>query len=262
MFNDLFTIQELCIGVLAFIRIGAILFTLPIFGDQPTPVQLRILMSIGLTVCLYPIIAKLWTAPIPGDVISWLIVICKELLVGVLIGFVAKLIFDGMVMAAGLVGYQMGFGMANMMIPDANEQMNAFTAFHRIIIMLIFLSLGLHFIFLRAIVDTFELIPAGIIRSNMAIGQLLITYTGTIFTTAIQLSAPVLIALLFTMAALGLVARAVPQMNVFTLSFPFSFFIGILVYMASLPFFPNYIQERFYGSYEDIFGLIRGLSPL
>lgn len=262
MVGELFSIEQFYIGVLAFIRIGAILFALPIFGDRPTPVQMRVLMSIVLTLCLYPIISTAWKAPMPVGILSWLLVIAKEIFVGVIIGFTAKLIFDGMVMAAALVGYQMGFGMSNMMIPDADAQLNSFTAFHRVLIMLIFLSLGLHYVFLHAVVDSFELIPAGVIRNNGSVGTLLIEYSAAIFSTAMQLAAPVLISLLFTMAALGLVARAVPQMNIFTLSFPISFFIGIMVYAASLPFFPNWIQQRFMSSYENIYTVIRGLSPI
>jgi len=235
---------------------------LPIFGDSPTPVQIRILMAIALTFCLFPIIGQTWQAATPVGPWGWLLIVGKELLIGLMIGYVAKLVFDGLVMASSLVAYQMGFGMSNLMIPDAGAQMDSFTAFHRCLVMLIFLGLNLHLMFMKSMADTFRLIPAGMVDINNGLGQSLIQYTAAVFATGLQLAAPVIIALLFTMAALGLMARAVPQMNVFTLSFPISFFIGILVYIASLPFFPDWMSGLFEESYENVYTVIRGLAPV
>src|SRR5690606_26126640 len=131
------------------------------------------------------------------------------------------------------------------LIADANQQMDAFTALHRFLIMLIFLSMGLHHIFLQGIVQSFQSIPAGTGMPQSDFALVLISVTASIFSVALQLSAPILVALLFTMAGLGLIARTVPQMNVFTMSFPASFFIGLLVYAATAPFFPEIIQWRF-----------------
>ena len=155
----------------------------------------------------------------------------------------------------------MGFGMANTFIPDADQQLNSFTAFHRLVVMLIFLALNMHHILMAAMKKSFAWIPAGTMIPRGEVGQLLISATGNIFEISMQLAAPVLISLLFTMAALGLVARAVPQMNVFTLSFPISFFVGLLVYVASIPFFPEWMQSTYVEEYENLFATLKGFSP-
>ena len=128
-------------------------------------------------------------------------------------------------MAASFVGYQMGFGTANIMMPGSDTQMNAFTSFHRIFILLVFLSLNLHYIYLHAITKSFQIVPAGMGLPTGEFIQIILQSTSEIFKVSLQLAAPMLVALLFSMAALGLVARTVPQMNVFTLSFPLSFFV-------------------------------------
>jgi flagellar biosynthetic protein FliR len=163
-------------------------------------------------------------------------------------------------MAASFVAYQMGFGTGTLFLPDANANMDSFTAFHRLLIMLIFFSLSLHQIFIGAIVETFTLIPGGGASFNGEIGILFINLTSGIFAIGLQLAAPILVSMMFTMAALGLIARTVPQMNVFTMSFPISFGVGIMVYIATLPFFPAWMQDHFFEGQEQISALIRSMK--
>jgi flagellar biosynthesis protein FliR len=247
-------------GTLIFVRIGGILFFLPIFGDSPTPARVRVLLAAGLTFAFYNIVPPLTNIEQFNEVTTIVWALFKELLIGFTLGFITKIAFDGVLMAASLVGFQMGFGTANLFIPDAGQQLNSFTAFHRILMILIFLGMDLHHTFLQAISESFTVLHLGGILPQAGLGELAISLTASIFVVAIQLAAPVLVALLFTMAALGLAARTVPQLNVFTLSFPASFFIGLLVYMASLPYFPEWLQQHFTENQEQMFMALRGLK--
>lgn len=233
------------IGSLIFIRVGGIFFSLPIFGDDPVPLRVRALLSVAVAFVLFPVVVPQWFQGFPKDGFEYLFLVVKELMIGLITGYIARLVFDGFVMSASVVGYQMGFGTANLMIPDAKAQMNSFTAMHRIFLMLIFLSLNLHHNYIYALSDSFRLIPSGGFHLNGEIGLKLIEVSAGVFITAVKLAAPVLVALMFTMAALGLIARTVPQMNIFTMSFPTSFFIGLLVYIASLPYFPQLVKKGF-----------------
>ena len=154
----------------------------------------------------------------------------------------------------------MGFGTASLFMPDYSDRLDSFTALHRMVVMLVFLSLGLHQIFIAAIVDSFKLIPGGAAELHGNLANIFISVTGGMLAVAIQLAAPILVALLFTMAALGLVARAVPNMNVFVMSFPASFCIGLVVYIATLPFFPGWMQEHFLNSHEQMFAALRSMG--
>jgi flagellar biosynthesis protein FliR len=252
--------NQLLVGALAFLRIGGILFGLPIFGDAPTPARARILTALALTIGIYPLIPPGWAPILAVDPLVIGAYIVKELLIGLTIGFFARVAFDGLMMAASVVSFQMGFGTANLFLPDYSERMDGFSAFHRMIVMLIFLTLGLHQIFIRAIADTFELIPGGAARLTAPLGVMFINLTGGMLSVAIQLAAPVLVALLFTMAALGLIARTVPNMNAFIMSFPASFCVGLVIYIATLPFFPGWMTEHFASLHEQITGVIRALA--
>ena len=248
-------------GGLIFLRVSGIMFTLPIFGDEPTPVRVRVLLSAAIAFIVFPVIMPDWFRGMPNDIIGLGVMGARELIIGLLIGFISRVVFDGIIMAASVVGYQMGFGTANLMIPDAKIQMNSFTALHRVFLMLIFLSLNLHHNYITAIVDSFRLVPSGFASPHSDIGGLLIQTTSSLFVVATQLAAPVLVALMFTMAALGLIARTVPQMNIFTMSFPTSFFVGLLIYIASMPYFPQLVKRAFSENNKIMLTAIRGLAP-
>jgi flagellar biosynthetic protein FliR len=160
-------------------------------------------------------------------------------------GFSAKLMFEGIILAANLVGYQMGFGTGSLILGNSEAEMTSFTALHRILVTMIFFSLNLHHAYFTAIANTFDLIPAGAAFPSQSLTATMISATAGIFKTAIQLAAPIFVAMLFTTAALGLVARTVPQLNVFTLSFPISFFIGLGIYIATTPYLVHWIHEHF-----------------
>lgn len=255
------TVESILRAVLVFIRVGAVLFALPIIGDQPTPVRVRILLSIAMAFAIQGIIPDNWLTRLPEDVLEYFIMALKEACIGVLLGFVARMAFDSIVMAGSLVGFQMGFGVADLMIPDAQMQMSAFSALHRIILVMIFLCLNLHHMYFDAIVRTFSMIPAGGIFPHRELGGYMIRMSSDLFRIAMQLSAPMLVALLFTNTALGLIARTVPQLNVFSMSFPLGFFVGLLIYLSCLPFLPGWASEHFHNSELQILQTLKGLSP-
>ncbi len=257
--DSVISTNQVFVGTLIFLRIGGILFALPVVGDQPTPVRVRLLLALALTICLYPIIPSSWMPNLALDPFVVANYVIRELLIGVVIGFVARVAFDGIVMASTLVAYQMGFGTGQLFMPDFGGQIDAFTAFHRALIMLIFFTLGLHHIFFTAIMDSFLLIPGGAAQISGSLGPILTEITAGVLVIAVQLSAPILVALLFTMAALGLVARTVPQMNVFVMSFPISFAIGVIVYIATLPMFPSWLQDHFIGTHDQITAALRAM---
>ena len=127
-------------GSFAFLRISSLFSTLPIFSEKFVPVQVRILASLSLTFALIGLISNYWPVPATATNIEYAYIIVREILIGVSLGFIARLIFDAITMSAAIVGYQMGFGTANLIMPGSGEQSNAFTMLHRMIALMIFTS--------------------------------------------------------------------------------------------------------------------------
>lgn len=238
-----------------FLRISCIVALLPLFGDSSVPIRVRILLSVALTAGIYPLIASEIAAnltPAFNDIGSLSILMMKELLIGLVLGYTAKLAFDGVVMAANMVGLQMGFNTASVFIPDAEDTTNGFTALHRMLVVLIFLALNLHHIYIKTVFDSFNFIPLGQAQMPGALNSHLLVVSAGIFATAVQLAAPLLVGLLFSTAALGLINRAVPQANVFVMSFPANFFVGLFIYMALIPLLPGWLTIHFEASRNHI----------
>lgn len=206
---------------------------------------------------MHPLLPPDWAPNLGADVISFSFYVIREMLIGVVIGYIARAAFDGILMAANICAYQMGFGTATLLAPEMGGSMDAFTMFHRMVVMLIFMTLGLHQVWIQALADSFRLIPGGGASLQGGLGILLLQTSASIFSTSLQLAAPLLVALLFAMAGMGLVARTVPQMNVFAMSFPVSFFLGLVIYAATLPFFPSWIQDHTDIGQESFFAALR-----
>ena len=238
-----------------FLRISCIVALLPLFGENSVPVRVRILLSLALTAGIVPILPDAYERSVTAtlmDVGSLALLMIKEMLIGVVLGYTAKLAFDGVVMAANIVGLQMGFNTASVFMPDSDEQTNGFSALHRLLIVLIFLALNMHHIYIKSIFESFKLIPVGQANISSTVNTHLLAVSAGIFSTALQLAAPLLVGLLFSTAALGLINRAVPQANVFVMSFPANFFVGLFIYMALLPLLPEWLNTHFSDSQQQI----------
>jgi flagellar biosynthetic protein FliR len=255
--------NQILTATAVFLRVLGIITLLPLFGEGGVPLRVRIIISVALSFGIYPLIpanyANLVHEAVRIGFSAIALLIAKELLIGVVIGFCAKLAFDGIVMSAYIVGIQMGFNTSNIFLPDSTDATNGFSAMHRILIILIFLSLNMHHIYLTSIYDTFRIIPIGFAMPSAGLAEVMIQTSAAIFMTALQLAAPTLVGLLFATAALGLISRAVPQANVFVLSFPVSFFTGLIIYMAMLPMLPGWLRGHFIGSQEQMMTAISTL---
>ncbi len=231
---------------LIFIRASCILYAIPLFGETSTPLRWRILFAAVLGVFFTMSLGQL-PSPAIKEPISLALAMINEVILGAMFGFAGRLFFDALIMSASIVGFQMGFGTADLLAGgDGSTHMNSFTAMHRILMMMFFLSLDLHHVFLAAIHETLIVAPVGgnFFASDRFVEHIA-TITASMFPIAVKLAAPVIAALLFTMAVMGMMARAGPQMNVFMMSFQVSFCLGMLVYLAMMPQMPRWLREYF-----------------
>lgn len=230
------------IGV--FFRLLGVLILLPMFGERQVPALLKIAFSLILSFIIFPMI-KVPVDQINIEVDALIGLVLKESAIGMVLGFVSRIVFYGVLLAAKFVGYQMGFGMANMLDPSSGAQISPLAQFQQVIALAIFLVFNFHHSFIQILKNSFSIVPIGKVYFSPEIGRQLIIYTGKIFLIGVKLAAPILTALVFTMFSLGLIARTVPQVNVFVLSFPISFLIGFIVFIVSLSFFTSELEGYF-----------------
>lgn len=245
-------------AILVFIRIGAILIAAPLFGSRNVPFQLKAGLSLVLAMVIFPVAGfqEVYLTGIPSLVTAMM----GEVLIGVIIGFTARLIFSAVQLAGQLIGFQMGFGIVNVIDPQTSTQFSIVAQFQNVMTLLIFLVLDAHYWFILAISSSFELIPPlGFCFTN-SLMEAIVSLSCDMFVIAAKVAAPVIAVLLFTSVALGLIARTVPQMNIFIVGFPIKIAIGLLGVGFSLPLLSVMLRNLFKRMGEDIIVLMKLMS--
>ena len=197
--------------------------------------------------------------PEPRSVFELATFLMADVTIGLGIAFIARLIFGAVQVAGTVVDFQMGFGVVNVIDPQTDTQVSVTAQFHNILAILIFLVTDAHHFIIQAIVDSFFIInPAEVDFTGITPEYMLHLFSGT-FTTAVKIAAPIMAILFFLSVGLGLVARTVPQMNVFIVGFPLQIGVGLVMVGLSMPFFNILIQREMYELPIKFMGFLRAL---
>lgn len=222
--------------MLMFVRISTIMFLLPMIGDQGLPSIVKVGVSLGVTLLLYPVV-PLTTVTISSSIWGFFQAAMLEVLVGMALGFATQLIFYGIQMSGQVIGIQMGFGIVNVLDPMTNVQVSIVSRVQYLFGFYLFLIIGGHHMFLMAVGESFRLVPIGTFAFTGGMISEFVALTAKVFNIAIRIGAPAMVALLMTDVALGFIARVAPQMNVFLVGFPLKIATGLIMVSLALPMF-------------------------
>lgn len=226
----------------AFVRSFAVVALLPFLGGRSVPFMVKVGMATLLAIMVTPLIHN----SLPPLDRLFVIGIFREVLIGITIGFVVRLIFAGVEMAGQVTGIQMGFGVATVIDPQTNSQLSVFAQLFNIVAALLFFSLNMYLALIMALKESFDIVPPyGFTLSPSLLDGFLIL-TGSIFTLALKIAAPIMVVILLINIALGIVARTVPQMNVFIIGFPITIAGGLVVFLLALPFFTGLVGNLYH----------------
>ena len=249
-------LQELQIFLLVFLRLTAILMSIPIFGGKNIPITFKAGMAISVSVIIFPVL-KFENLPYYSEVIPFGIGVIGEILLGTIIGLCVNLIFAGIQLAGQLAGYQMGFAISNVMDPQTGTQTSIIAGFQNIMAMLLFLAFNAHHWFLKSLEDCFNLVPLFNFAIKGPVIEHFMRLSGNMFIIAVKVAAPVMAALLVTSVCLGLVARTVPRMNVFLVGMPLKIGLGLIFVAISMPFLAYFLKQVFIELGENILLLLK-----
>jgi flagellar biosynthetic protein FliR len=241
-----------------FARISGVMITAPVLNDANIPPQVKIAFSFLLSLIFFPLVAKPSVGLNP-DLSFIIVTMVKELGIGVLIGFVAQMMFAGIGLGGELVGFQMGLGVANVFDPLTNTQVSLVGQLKTVIALMLFVGMDGHHMFIEALVKSYDLVApgAGVLRQGGVDAYM--SLAAKMFGVGIQIGAPLIVALLAANFAIGLVARAVPQVNVFVVGYPFTIGLGLLLMTLALPFLVESIMVLHHGLEEMILSGLRAL---
>lgn len=233
------------------IRVVAMLISSPVFSMRQIPSFIKVALSLIIG---YMMSITINTADfvMPSSNIEFLIVCSKELLVGLIIGFIATLIFNAVRSSVQMIDFSIGFSMSQYYDPSTSSSSTVLERLFNWIALMLFLTFNFHHVLIEAIIKSFEIIPPGSMTYNSDIFSHLLSVFTHGFLISIQLAAPIVIVLFLTDFTLGLISRTVPQIHVFILGMPIKVLFGLLAISIILPGLSRIYIKTFEGISTDI----------
>jgi flagellar biosynthetic protein FliR len=240
--------------LLVLVRVTGFLGATPFFGSRVIPSQLKLALGLALAFFLLPL-AKAAPGVTPDLAGRYVLAVAGEMLLGFAMGYAVTLTIAALQLAGQLIDVSIGFSLVNVLDPLLAEQVPVMGQFQYTLFIVLFLAIDGHHHLLQALARTFDLVPLGAFRYFPELAGVLVQGFGAAFLLGFKVSLPVVAALFLTDVALGLVARAVPQMNVFVIGFPAKIAVGLLFVMLILPAYVGFVDLAF-SPRGDVYGLL------
>lgn len=237
------------------LRIGALFLSLPVYSGQSVPLRVRTVLAVAVTLVVMPLLP-----PLPQlDMFSYqgLLVAVQQVLIGWVTGFVLQLVFAAVAFAGQSVAYSMGLGFASLLDPQTGVQVPMVSQIYVVITTLVFLVMDGHLVVIQLLLDSFRTIPVALEGIAGAELWTLVAWSGRLFAGGLLLALPAIAALLLVNVSFGVAARTAPQLNIFSVGFPVTLLLGLLLIWLTLP----HLLQRFSGllgeGYEMVEQLLR-----
>ncbi|MCR8642177.1 flagellar biosynthetic protein FliR [Paenibacillus sp. N1-5-1-14] len=243
-------------------RISAFFVVTPIFSSRNVPMQFKIGLAVMVS---YIVFAAIGTqTPVPLD-FQFVFAIIREILVGLLLGFVAYMFFTVVQIAGSFMDLQIGFGMSNIIDPMTGVSAPLIGNYKFMLAVMLFFAFNAHHTLLQAIMDSYEWVPLmNDTFAKMYDGQIstfLVQTFAKVFELAFQIAAPVVAVLFLTDVGLGLLTRVAPQFNIFVIGIPLKIIVGVALVVILMPEMLTIFQDVFVNMFrtmENLMNVIGG----
>lgn len=247
--------------LLVLCRITGLVMSAPVFGSAALPSPVKAFFALVLAGLFLPLVRGTAGGPPPVEGTALALAAGAELAVGMILGFAASLLFAGVQLGGQLVDQELGFMMANVLDPLSHEQVSIVAQFKLVLSVVLYLLLDGHHFLLTAIRDSFGAVPlmAGRFSPEVA-WRISDTMAGDLFRLAVRIAAPAMATLFLVTVAMALLARTVPEMNLFLLGFPVRIGVGLAVLALGAGLFAGVFRNLQAGNAVEIRALLRGLG--
>jgi flagellar biosynthetic protein FliR len=227
-------------------RVSPLFVIAPLFSAKQLPGQVRGLIAVGLAIGLAGVASH--GQHIPTAPLQVAAMLVEQVMVGILLSFTVAAVIAAVQTAGGLADITSGFAFGATVDPINGNPGGVFAELYTLIGVMLFIAIGGDAWILHGLARTFTLVPLTAAPHLGSIANAAEVSVASLFTSAIEVAAPVMLALLISDVAFGLVSKVVPQMNVFSVAFPLKVGVAIAVVAASLPFLGGWISDQMYTS--------------
>ncbi|MED4582069.1 flagellar biosynthetic protein FliR [Brevibacillus choshinensis] len=230
-------LMYLPIFLLVFVRMSAFIVAAPFFSIKGVPNQFKIAFAFIMALISFQYI------PIQAQItmdLTFILHVCKEALVGLILGYICELMFVAVQVAGGLMDMQMGLAMANVIDPRTGAYVPITGNFKNILAILYFFSINGHHMLIRGVIKSYEAIPVEAVWAAFGSEQVMMTAVKVfqnMFLSAFMMAAPIVVALFLVDLSLGIIAKSVPQFNIFVVGLPIKLLAGFLLLIVVMPAF-------------------------
>jgi flagellar biosynthetic protein FliR len=238
--------------LLIFVRMTGLFVVSPVFGRQNIPVYFKVGFSF-LTAILVS-----YSIPAPdlgayNSLAAFIFLIAKEFLIGLVLGYISYLIITAIYLAGQMIDMHIGFGMVSVFDPMSNIQIPVTANFYFILTMLMFLAIDGHHLLIYTLTDSFTLLPlnSSLVFDSDILGFFLKLF-GSVFVIGFKIAAPVTAAVFVADVSLGVISKAVPQVNVFVIGMPLKILLGLLVILFTLTAFRSIVHVLMGGMQNEM----------
>lgn len=230
--------------LLVLFRVAGVMAVAPVFGSAIAPAPVKIFLSLVISVLFFPLVQG-QGASLAHDAGSMVLAVGGELLVGLLIGFAASLLFAGVQLGGHLIDQELGILQANFLDPILNEQISIVGQFKVLLATLVYLLINGHHLLIGAVSESFRAVPlTGLRLSQGAVMHVSDTLMRDVFRMGLEIAAPALVTLFLVTIAMAFMARTAPEMNIFALSFLLRIAVGLVVIALGVGLFVAGFESR------------------
>ncbi len=255
----MFGIIDFIMVILIFIRVSTALVTSPVFGSKIVPLLPKLFFSMVISYVVYLTIDRNSISSVPT---GWMLIILsiKEAITGLIIGFMLQFVFWGVSYAGTLIGFDMGLTMAEVFNPSSEDNNNIIGEFLYYGALMIFFIINGHHYIISSLKHSFSVIPLGKFTLTKPVYDLIIIYSASIFIIAVKIAAPIIVSFFLINIAEGIIARIIPQMQVFFVTQPLKIGIGLLLLASITPLY-IYVIKNLLQDYENkLYNLIAAMG--
>jgi len=240
------------------LRIGAMFIAIPVFSGRFVDGKILAGITLMITFFTLPLLPEQQTIEVFSH--EGFITGLQQIFIGISAGFVLQLVFSAIIFAGQGIAYSMGLGFASMVDPTTGVSVPVLSQFYLVLATLIFLTLGGHLVLIEMLIDSFNTLPIGAIGMERSDIWSIIAWSSRIFSAGLLMAMPAIASLLMVNIAFGVVTKAAPQLNIFSVGFPITLILGLLLMWVTIPSilgnFTNLLVES-YGLIGDFLRIRR-----
>ncbi len=235
-------------------RIASFMMVIPFIGTQLVPARIRLGLALLMTILIVPLLDDVpQVEALSADAV---VITLQQILIGVGLGFALTALFQLFVVTGQMIAMQMGLGFASMVDPANGVNVPVLSQLYSISVTLLYLAMNGHLVAFEVFLESFRTLPIGLEGLGQAGVWDLAHRISWIFVSAMLLALPAVTAVLIVNISFGVMTRAAPQMNIFSLGFPIGLMFGLFsIWVLQANFLPHFQQYA-----EETYGFMRQLQ--